>query len=105
MSCYIKQTGTCGSARQTDRTATSGSGLQRQQKTIQTIISQQHQKDAALNAQIDRMVAQEVAKARARAAAEAARKSAAAAAAKRRAAELAQRKAAAEAAARENADG
>ena len=78
-------------------------GLQRQQKTIQTIISQQHQKDAALNAQIDRMVAQEVAKARARAAAEAARKSAAAAAAKRRAAELAQRKAAAEAAARENA--
>jgi len=78
-------------------------GLQRQQKTIQTIIGQQRQKDAALNAQIDRMVAQEVAKARARAAAEAARKSAAAAAAKRRAAELAQRKAAAEAAARENA--
>lgn len=78
-------------------------GLQRQQKTIQTIISQQRQKDAALNAQIDRMVECEVAKARARAAAEAARKEAAATAAKRRAAELAQKKAAAEAAARENA--
>lgn len=78
-------------------------GLQKQQKTIQGILAQQRQKDAALNAQIDRLVAQEVAKARARAAAEAQRKAAAAAAAKKRAAELAAKKAAAEAAARENA--
>jgi len=39
--------------------------LQNQQKTIQKIITEQKQKDAALNAQIDRLVAQEVAKARA----------------------------------------
>lgn len=80
------------------------STLQRQQKTIETIISDQRKKDAALNAQIDRLIAEEVAKARARAAAEARRKAAeAAAAAKRRAEELARKKAAAEAAARENA--
>ena len=77
--------------------------LQNQQKTIQKIITEQRQKDAALNAQIDRLVAQEVAKARARAAEEAKRQAAAKAAAQRRAAELAKRKAAAEAAARENA--
>lgn len=77
--------------------------LQNQQKTIQKIIIEQKQKDAALNAQIDRLVAQEVAKARARAAAEAKRQAAAKAAAQRRAAELARQKAAAEAAARENA--
>ena len=45
--------------------------LQNQQKTIQKIITEQRQKDAALNAQIDRLVAQEVAKARAHAAEEA----------------------------------
>lgn len=78
-------------------------GLQKQQRTIQSIIAQQRQKDAALNAQIDRLIAEEVAKARARAAAEARRKAAAEAAAKKRAEELARRKAAAEAAARENA--
>ena len=78
-------------------------GLQQQQKTIQSIIDQQRQKDAALNAQIDRLVAQEIAKARARAAAEAKKRAAAAEAAKKRAAELARKKAAAEAAARENA--
>lgn len=77
--------------------------LQSQQKTIQNIIAEQHKKDAALNAQIDRLVAQEVAKARARAAAEAKKRAAAAEAAKRRAAELAKKKAAAEAVARENA--
>ena len=77
--------------------------LQNQQKTIQKIITEQRQKDAALNAQIDRLVAQEVAKARARAAEEAKRQAAAKAAAQRRAAELAKKKAAAEAAARENA--
>ena len=75
-------------------------GLQKQQKTIQAVIADQRQKDAAINAQIDRLIAQEVAKARARAAAEAKRKAAAAAAAKKRAAELARKKAAAEAAAR-----
>ncbi|MBM6992157.1 MAG: peptidoglycan DD-metalloendopeptidase family protein [Prevotella sp.] len=78
-------------------------GLQKQQKTIQTIIAEQHKKDAALNAQIDRLVEIEIQKARARAAAEAQRKAAAAEAAKRRAAELARKKAEAEAAARENA--
>ena len=73
--------------------------LQKQQKTIQTIIADQRKKDAALNAQIDKLIAEEVAKAKARAEAEARRK----AAAKRRAEELARKKAAAEAAARENA--
>lgn len=78
--------------------------LRKQQKTIQAIIDEQRKKDAALNAQIDRLVAEEVAKARARAAAEAKRKKAEAeAAAKRKAEELARKKAAAEAAARENA--
>ena len=43
--------------------------LQNQQQTIQKVIAEQRQKDAAMNAQIDRLVAQEVAKARARAAA------------------------------------
>ena len=78
-------------------------GLQKQQKTIQSIIADQHKKDAALNAQIDRLVEIEIQKARARAEAEAKRKAAAEEAAKRRAAELARKKAEAEAAARENA--
>ena len=51
-------------------------GLQKQQKTIQAVIADQRKKDAAINAQIDRLIAQEVAKARARAAAEAKRKAA-----------------------------
>ena len=75
-------------------------GLQRQQKTIQSIIDEQKKKNQVLNAQIDRLVAIEVAKAKARAEAEAKRKAAAAAAAKRKAEELARRKAAAEAEAR-----
>lgn len=80
------------------------SSLQKQQKTIQTIIDDQRKKSAALNAQIDKLIAEEVAKAKARAEAEARRKAAAAAEAKRRReAELARKKAAAEAAARENA--
>lgn len=78
------------------------STLQKQQKTIQSIIAQQRKKDAALNAQIDRLIAIEVERARARAIAEAKRK-AEAAAAQKRAQELARKKAAAEAAARENA--
>lgn len=78
-------------------------GLQRQQKTIQAIIAEQRRKSESLNSLIDRLVAEEEAKARARAEAEAKRKAAAAAAAKRKAEELARRKAEAEAEARENA--
>jgi len=76
--------------------------LQKQQKTIQQVITQQRKEDAALNAQIDRLIAEEVAKAKARAEAEARRK-AEAEAAKKREAELARKKAEAEALARENA--
>ena len=76
--------------------------LKKEQKQIQGIIAQQKKKDAALNAQIDRLIAEEVARQKARAAAEA-KKRAEAEAAKKRAAELARKKAAAEAAARENA--
>ena len=53
-------------------------GLQRQQKTIQDIITEQKKKDAALNAEIDRLIAIEVEKARQRAIAEAKRKAEAA---------------------------
>lgn len=77
--------------------------LQRQQKTIENIISEQRKKDAELNARIDRLVAEEMARAKARAEAEARRKAAAAAEAKRRAEELARKKAEAEARAKENA--
>lgn len=77
--------------------------LQNQQKTIQKVIAEQRQKDAALNAQIDKLVAIEVAKARARAAEEARRKAAAKAEAQRKVAEIARKKAEAEAEARENA--
>ena len=76
--------------------------LQKEQKTIQNIIAQQKKKDAALNAQIDRLIAEEIARQKARAAAEAKRR-AEAEAAKKRQAELARKKAEAEAAARENA--
>ena len=75
--------------------------LQKQQKTIQSIIEQQKKRDAELNAQIDRLIAQEIARAKARAEAEARRK-AAEAEAKRKAEELARKKAAAEAARKEN---
>ena len=77
--------------------------LQQQQKTIQSVIAEQRQKDAELNKKIDALIAEEVAKARARAAAEAKRRAEAAAEAKRKAEELARKKAAAEAVARENA--
>ena len=82
--------------------------LQKEQKSIQNIIAEQRKKDAALNAQIEKLIAEEVARAKARAEAEAkaqaeARRKAAEAAAKKRAEELARKKAAAEAAARENA--
>lgn len=76
--------------------------LKKEQKTIQGIIDQQKKRDTELNAQIDKMIAEEIARAKARAEAEAKRK-AAAEAAKKRAEELARKKAEAEAAARENA--
>lgn len=78
------------------------STLKKQQKTIQGIIDKQKKRDAELNARIDKLIAEEIARAKARAEAEARRK-AAAEAARKRAAELARKKAAAEAAARENA--
>ena len=74
--------------------------LQNEQKTIQVIIAEQERKNAQINAEIDRLVAVEVEKARARAAAEAQRK-AEAAAAKKRAEEAARKKEAAERAKRE----
>lgn len=77
------------------------STLQKQQKTIEGIISEQRKQDKALNAQIEKLIAEEVARAKARAEAEARRK-AAEEAARKRAAELARKKAAAEAARREN---
>ena len=53
--------------------------LQKEQKTIQNIIARQKKKDAALNAQIDRLIAEEVARQKARAEAEARRRAEAAA--------------------------
>ena len=77
--------------------------LQKQQKTIQGIIDDQKKKNAQLNAEIDRLVAIEVEKARQRAAEEARKKAAEQAAAKKkREEELARKKAAAEQAEREN---
>lgn len=76
--------------------------LQKQQKTIQGILDQQRKKDAALNAQIDKLIAEELARAKARAEAER-KKKVAEEARKKREEELARKKAAAEAAARENA--
>ena len=77
--------------------------LQNQQRTIQQVIDQRRRESAALNAQIDKLIAEEAARVRARAEAEARRKAEAERkAAERRAAELARKQAAAEAAAREN---
>ena len=78
------------------------SSLKKQQKAIKGIIDQQKHRDAELNARIDKMIAEEIARAKAKAEAEAKRK-AEAEAAKKRAEELARKKAAAEAAAKENA--
>ena len=74
--------------------------LQREQKTIESLISEQRKKDVELNAQIEKLIAEEIERARARAEAEAKRK-AAEEAARKRAEEEARKKAAAEAAARE----
>lgn len=76
--------------------------LQKQQKTIQSVIDEQRKKDAALNAQIDKLVAEEVERARQRAIAEAKKKAEQEAAARKKAEELARKKALAEAAAKEN---
>ena len=73
--------------------------LQKQQKTIQSVLEQQRQKDAALNAQIDKLIAEELARAKARAEAER-KKKAAEEARKKQEAEMARKK---EAVARENA--
>ena len=78
------------------------SSLRKQQKAIKGIIDQQKKRDADLNARIDKLIAEEIARAKARAEAEAKRK-AEAEAARKRAEELARKKAAAEAAAKENA--
>ena len=78
------------------------SSLKKQQKAIQGIIDQQKKRDAELNARIDKLIAEEIARAKAKAEAEA-KKKAEAEAAKKRAEELARKKAAAEAAAKENA--
>ena len=75
--------------------------LKKQHKTVQSIIEQQQKQETELNAQIDRLIAEEIAREKARQEAEA-RKKAAAEAARKRAEELARRKAAAEAARKEN---
>lgn len=74
------------------------SSLQKQQKTIQKVIDDQKKKDAALNAKIDKLIAEEVARQQA----EARRKAEAEAAAKKKAEELARKKAEAARLAREN---
>ena len=79
------------------------SSLKNQQRSIQRIISQQEKRSAQLDAEIDRLIAEEIARQRAKAAEEA-RKKAAAEAAKKKAAELARKKAAAEAVAKRNAE-
>ncbi len=77
--------------------------LQKQQKTLKGIIAKQRKDAQAINAQIDKLVAIEVEKARIRAAEEAKRKAAAEAAArKKREEELARKKAEAEKARLEN---
>ena len=76
--------------------------LQKQQKTIESIIDEQKKKDAALNAKIDQLVAEEVERARLRAIAEAKKKAEEEEAARKKAEALARKKAEAEAAEREN---
>lgn len=78
--------------------------LQNDQKVLQSVIADRQKKQQAINAQIDRLVAIEVEKARQRAIAEQkAREAARAAEAKKRAAEQARKKAEAERIERENA--
>lgn len=72
--------------------------LQKQQKTIQGVIDDQKKKDAALNAKIEKLIAEEIARQQE----EARRKAEAEAAAKKKAEELRRKKEAAAAAEREN---
>lgn len=75
--------------------------LQKEHKTIEALIADHRKRDAALNSQIDKLIAEEVARAKARAEAEAKRKAEAEAARKRKE-ELARKKAEAERIEREN---
>ena len=75
--------------------------LKKQQKTVEAVILEQQRREEELNARIDKLIAEEIAREKARQEAEA-RKKAAAEAAKKRAEELARKKAAAEAARKEN---
>ena len=75
--------------------------LKKEQQTLNIVIAQQQKQEADLNARIDRMIAEEIARAKARAEAEAKRK-AEAEARKKRQEELARKRAAAEAARKEN---
>jgi len=75
--------------------------LQKEQRTLAAVIEQQQRQESDLNARIDKMIAEEIARAKARAEAEA-REKAAAEAAKKRKEELARKRAAAEAARKEN---
>lgn len=76
--------------------------LQKEQKTIQNMLLQHRRDEDRLNAEIDRLIAIEVEKARQRALEEQRKKAAAEAERKRREAELARKRAAAEAERREN---
>ena len=75
--------------------------LKKEQKTVETLIVEQQKKEAKLNERIDKLIAEEIAREKARQEA-LARKRAKEAAAKKRAEELARKKAAAEAARKEN---
>lgn len=77
--------------------------LQKQQKTIAAVIDEQKKKDAEINTRIDKLIAEEMERARLRAEAEAKKKAEQEALAKRKAEELARKKAEAEAKERENA--
>lgn len=75
--------------------------LKKEQKTVQALIEQQQKKEQELNQRIDKLIAEEIAREKARQEAEA-RKRAQEEAARQKAAELAKRKAAAEAARKES---
>ena len=75
--------------------------LRKEQKSVQALIEQQQKQEAALNARIDQLIAEELAREKARQEAEA-KKRAEEEAARKRQAELARKRAAAEAARKEN---
>ena len=84
-----------------DEQQTQVNKLKKQQKTVEALIAEQQRREAELNARIDKLIAEELAREKARKEAEA-RKKAEAEAARKRAEELARKKAAAEAARKEN---